>query len=94
MTRNWRTRFGEIDIVARDGMALIFVEVRTRTGRSMGTPGESIGPAKQRQMVRMAEQYLQQHAPTAHARIDVVTVFLGAAGRPEIEHLVGAVSQN
>ena len=69
----------------------MFVEVRTRASRALGTAAESVGAAKQRQLRVMAEQYLQQRAPRASARIDVVTVYLPAAGRPEIEHLVGAV---
>ena len=65
--------------------------MRTRTGPALGTAAESVGPAKQRQLRLMAEQYLQRHAPEAAARIDVVTVFLPAVGRPRIEHIVGAV---
>jgi putative endonuclease len=91
LTANWRTRFGELDLIAREGDTLVFVEVRTRSGTSLGTAAESVGPAKQRQLRLMAEQYLQRHAPDASARIDVVTVFLPASGAPRIEHIVGAV---
>lgn len=87
---NWRTRFGELDLVAWDRDTLVFVEVRSRSGTQLGTAGESIGPDKQRRLRMMAEQYLQRHAPTAHARIDVVTVLFGS-GPPRVEHLVGAV---
>jgi putative endonuclease len=69
----------------------VFVEVRTRTGAGFGTAGESVGPAKQRQLRLMAEQYLQRHAPDAAARIDVVTVFLPPGGSPRVDHIVGAV---
>lgn len=88
---NWRTRFGELDLIAWHGATLVFVEVRTRTTRALGTGAESVGPAKQRKLRHMSEQYLQQHAPTATARIDVVSVYLPAAGPPEIEHIIGAV---
>jgi len=88
---NWRTRFGELDLVARQRDTLVFVEVRTRTGTALGTAAESVGPAKQRQLRLMAEQYLQRHAPDASARIDVVTVFLPPNGPPRIEHIEGAV---
>jgi putative endonuclease len=88
---NWRTRFGELDLIARQGSTLVFVEVRTRTVSGLGTAGESVGPAKQRQLRLMAEQYLQRHAPEASARIDVVTIFLPPGGSPEIDHIVGAV---
>ena len=88
---NWRTRFGELDIVARQGDTLVFVEVRTRATGGFGTAGESVGPAKQRQLRRMAEQYLQLRAPSASARIDVVTVRLLPGVPPQVDHLVGAV---
>ena len=83
---NWRTRYGEIDIVARDRDTVVIVEVRSRSGAGFGTPAESVDSRKQRRLVRMAESYLQQHAPRAMARIDVISV----RGQ-EIEHVVGAV---
>jgi putative endonuclease len=86
VTTNWRTRYGEIDIVARDGDTVVFVEVRTRSSAGFGTAGESVGARKRQRLVRMAEAYLQQHAPRSPARIDVVTVDGGS-----VEHLVGAV---
>lgn len=88
---NWRTRHGEIDVVAEHGGTIVFVEVRTRTSDRFATAAESVGPRKQRKLVQMAEQFLQEHAPGAAARIDVVTV-LAAPGRPpRIDHLIGAV---
>jgi putative endonuclease len=89
--RNWRTRFGELDLIGWSGDTLVFVEVRTRASGGLGTAAESVGPAKQRQLRLMAEQFLQQHAPNAAARIDVVTVRLGAVGPPSVDHIVGAV---
>ena len=88
---NWRTRLGEIDLVTKDGNTLIFVEVRSRTGRTHGTAGESIGPVKQRQIARMAEQYLQRNPTSSPCRIDVVTVQFHPDGLVSIEHLIGAV---
>jgi putative endonuclease len=83
---NWRTRYGEIDIVALDRGTVVIVEVRSRRGGGFGTAAESVGPQKRQRLQRMAEAYLQQHAPHADARIDVVTVD-GA----RVEHLVSAV---
>ncbi len=91
---NWRTRLGEIDLITRSGDTLVFVEVRSRTGRSYGTAGESIGPVKQRQITRMAEQYLQRHATSGPCRIDVVTVEFLPDGRVTIEHLISAVDSS
>ena len=88
---NWRTRLGEIDVVAELGGTVVFVEVRTRRATQFGTAAESVDGRKQRRLVLMAEQYLQRHAPNAAARIDVITVS-ATADPPEIEHLIGAVS--
>lgn len=75
LEENARLPEGEIDIVARQGDSLVFVEVRTRSGRALGTPEESVTPRKQAQLLRVAQAYLQAH-PDAPAdwRIDVVAV--------------------
>jgi putative endonuclease len=73
--RNFRCRVGEIDIVARDGDTLVFVEVRTRTNSRRGTALEAVTPAKQRRVARVAEDYLtmrRRHA--AVCRFDVVGI--------------------
>ena len=62
--RNFRTRGGEIDIVARKGDALVFVEVRSREVSAFGTPEESVTPAKRRRIVGAARQYLSKVAPS------------------------------
>lgn len=90
VARNWRTRIGEIDIVARRDDLIVFVEVRTRSTAGLGTASESVGPRKQRQLVTMANQYLQQVAPSASARIDVIAITFNGL-RPHVDHLVGAV---
>ena len=56
---NWRCRRGEIDIIARDGATLVFVEVRTRRSTNLGSPEESVTPAKQRRLAELAQTYLQ-----------------------------------
>ena len=77
--RNWRyTGVGEIDIVAEDGAAIVFVEVRTRQ-REVGLAEESINPAKQRRLVRLAYAWLDEHGlnPAAQDwRVDVLAVQL------------------
>ena len=73
--RNFRVRAGEIDIVARDGDVLVFVEVRSRADAEHGHAAEMIGPRKQRQVARVAAHYLQQRDPVyAQARFDVVAI--------------------
>ncbi len=89
---NWRTRFGELDVIARHGGTLVFVEVRSRSTSTGATAAESVGPDKQRRLLRMAEQYLAEHAPRANARIDVVTVSFMPGRPPDVAHIPGAVS--
>ncbi|MDP2657477.1 MAG: YraN family protein [Candidatus Deferrimicrobium sp.] len=81
--RNFRTRVGEIDIVARKGDVLVFVEVRSREDADFGTPEESVTPAKRRRIVSAARQYLSSVPPSSwrEARFDVIAIEgSGAAG--------------
>jgi len=61
LERNYRCREGEVDIIARDGERLVFVEVRARRGTAFGTPKESVTARKQARLVMLARNYLQQH---------------------------------
>ena len=76
MDRNFRTRGGEIDIVARKGDVLVFVEVRSREVPDFGTPEESVTPAKRRRIVGAARQYLSTVPPSSwrEARFDVIAI--------------------
>ena len=75
--RNYRTRFGEIDIVADHDGTVIFVEVKTKTDDSFGDPVEEVTPQKVRQIVSMGEQYaLYCCPPNTACRFDVVAVDL------------------
>ncbi len=79
---NYRCRKGEVDIVARDGDCLVFVEVRTRSGPGFGTPEESVTAAKQHRLVSVALSYLQSHRGLPPDwRIDVVAVEADRAGQ-------------
>jgi putative endonuclease len=72
---NWRTPYGEIDIVASKNDAIVFVEVKARTSQSLGPPEISITPRKATHMRSAAEYYIQQHpAVDAEWRIDLVTI--------------------
>ena len=83
LTENYRCREGEIDIVAEDTGCLVFVEVRTRSGRLAGTPEESVNAKKQAQLIRVAQAFLQAH-PNASPdwRIDVVAIEGSGHGQP------------
>jgi putative endonuclease len=75
IARNYRVPGGEIDLVARDGPTLCFVEVRARRSGRFGAPEETVGAVKQRRLRLAAEQYLGAH-PVAMAgcRFDVVAI--------------------
>ena len=71
ITSNYHCRFGEIDLIMREGKTLVFVEVRMRSNASFGGAGMSITPSKQHKLARTAEHYLQQHGSVA-CRFDVI----------------------
>lgn len=93
LERNVRTPVGEIDIVARQGRTLVFVEVKTRRGTLFGVPQEAVGPVKQRQILRSAQWYLGGGKGRGlQPRFDVVAVIAGRDGAAEIEHIPDAFS--
>jgi putative endonuclease len=93
VARNWRCEHGELDLVARDGECLAFVEVRARRGRALGTPEESITPAKQARLIDLAEAYVSDSDWRGQWRIDVVAVEMDGRGRLlRIDHYENAVT--
>ncbi len=92
VARNCRTLEGEIDIVAREGEELVFVEVKARRSQALGTPAEAITPHKRGRLLRAALAYMQEAGMEAPARIDALLVALGPGGQVlGMEHLRGAV---
>src|SRR5947207_11700930 len=84
LERNFRCRYGEIDIVAEEGQELVFIEVKTRRGARYGLPEEAVTTRKQRTIIQVASYYLDLHE-SGHRlwRIDVVAVQLSISGRLE-----------
>ncbi len=83
LARNFRTRSGELDLVAQDANDLVFIEVRVRKGAQYGTPEESLTPRKREHLLTAANVYLEhfpQYADCAW-RIDLVAIELDARGR-------------
>ena len=75
VARGYRTRAGELDIVASDAGTVVFVEVKTRLDLSYGDPVEAVTPEKQRRVVAMATDYVVRHdLDNTPCRFDVVTV--------------------
>ena len=100
LARNWRPPRGgagvrgELDIIARDGGALVFVEVKTRSGTGYGHPAEAVLPAKAARIRRLATLWLQAHGSEqpdgrSSIRFDVISV-VRAPGGLSVEHLRGA----
>lgn len=85
---NWRCTQGEIDLVARDGDELVFVEVKTRSSVAFGHPLEAITATKLARLRRLAAAWCEAH-PGGHdrIRIDAVAVIAPALGPVEVEHL-------
>lgn len=90
LARNWRIRMGELDLVARDGGVLVFVEVKTRLTGDFVDPALGVDHRKRRQLRRLAEAYLALERPRpCPCRFDVVSVVLGTGG-PAVRHIVDA----
>ncbi len=82
LEENYRTPLGEIDLIAREGDTLVFIEVKTRRSGLFGLPQEAVTAAKRHQIVKVAEYYLSRAgSPAADCRFDVVAVALSGEGR-------------
>ncbi len=93
VAKNYRTVFGEVDLIMRDADTLVFVEVRYRKTARFVSPGETVDTAKQRRLCRTAEHFLQHHARYAEmlCRFDVVSI-VGSAKSQKLEWITDAFS--
>jgi len=90
IVRNFRCPLGEVDIIARDGDTLVFMEIKTRKGRSIGYAKEAVNARKKRQISKVALAYMKSRdCSDVRARFDVVAISLGR-GKPEIEVIKNA----
>ena len=90
--RNWRCRYGELDVIASDEATrtAVFVEVKTRTGDGFGGVAEAVTEQKARRLRRLAAMWLAtQEQGWAAVRLDVIGVRVGRRRTPEITHLQG-----
>jgi putative endonuclease len=92
LARNYSCKSGELDLVMVDADGtLVFVEVRSRADESFGPAVDTITPAKRQRVRRAARHFLAVHGiEDRPLRFDVVTVIVGASGRPQIHHYEGA----
>ena len=89
LERNYRTPIGEIDIIARDGNTLVFIEVKTRSDMSFGSPFESVTQRKRDKIHKTALWYIKGLGREPAARFDVLSIDL-QDGRTVIEHIKDA----
>ncbi|MGB3696941.1 MAG: YraN family protein [Gordonia sp. (in: high G+C Gram-positive bacteria)] len=86
LARNWRTRYGELDLIGADGATLVIVEVKTRASRTYVDPLGAVTPQKLRRMRLLARQWLaQQDAFWEQVRFDVVSVQLDIADPEDLQ---------
>ena len=93
LARNWRCDLGELDLVARDvDGAVVFVEVKTRSGNGFGEPAEAVGRVKARKLRTLACRWLLEHRPpgAVELRFDVVAIVRRPGRVPELTHLRAA----
>ena len=93
VARNYRSREGEVDLVATDGRILAFVEVKSSRDDDHGSPLERVGAAKQRTIVRVARHFLARHgdlAASLDVRFDVVALRAPGTAEEQMVHLEDA----
>jgi len=93
LEKNFRCRFGEIDLIAKEGGEIVFIEVKSRSGTEFGFPEEQISWRKQKRLGRLAQFYLKRCLKEEPARIDMVAILLGEKGKVlQMEVIQNAVS--
>jgi putative endonuclease len=95
LARDWRSRIGQIDIVAEDGDTLVLVEVKARRGTGFGLPQEAVDARKQRKLRMLLEVYRSQtHRQKQRCRIDVIGLLLDdKLAVSSVEHIRDAVQE-
>jgi putative endonuclease len=89
--RNFHCKCGEVDIIARDGKTLVFIEVKTRRTLSFGPPQMALTPFKQRQISKAALTWLAKKKQFgASARFDVIAIIVPDHQVPQIDHIRNA----
>ena len=91
LKRNWTCPAGEADIIARDGSAIVFIEVKTRSGAEKGLPSEAVGKQKREKYEKIAAMYLQDIDDVdVQVRFDVISILVIAKDRALLRHHVNA----
>jgi putative endonuclease len=96
LERNYRSRWGEIDLICQKGGILVFVEVKTRTSLASGHPLEAITPWKRDRLLRTGQCYLLAHrAQERPYRFDLVAIVWDSTGTPpQVSHLENVLEES
>lgn len=89
IARNYKTPIGELDIIAKDGETLVFVEVKTRSSNAFGYPFEAVDSRKKHKLKNLAMLYLKNQKKNCAVRFDVISINLNST-KKEIEHIKDA----
>ena len=89
LAENWRSGRNELDIVAKIGEIIVFVEVKTRSTDFFGDPGQAVSIAKQKRLIQAANDYLQQEELEFEARFDVIAI-ISSEQKAELDHMEDA----
>ena len=93
LSRNWRCREGELDLVVSRDRCVVFCEVKTRSGTGFGLPAEAVTSEKQRRLRRLATRWLGERTPSvgfAEVRFDVACVTLRTGAEPDLDVIEAA----
>ena len=91
LERNFQTKFGEIDIIAKDGNTIVFIEVKARRTKNFGNPKYAVNKKKQKKISMAALYYLKTTNQTnVKARFDVVSIISESTANPQIEIIKNA----
>ncbi len=92
LERNFRKKYGEIDIIAQKGELISFVEVKTRATEKYGTAGEAVGIKKQQRLIKTAQSYIAEKNLDAAFSFDIIEVYHSGRKILKINHIENAFS--
>src|SRR5690606_30910144 len=87
LARNWRYKHLEVDLIAKDGGVLVFVEVKALTSAEHGLPFEAVTWQKQQKLDRAANIYIRQNHYEGEIRFDIISIFANGTGNYNIRHI-------
>lgn len=94
LLRNYESILGEIDLIAKEKGALVFIEVKTRRSEAMGMPAESVTRQKRHQIVKSAQYYIKRYGiHNVPCRFDVVSILMPEGEEPQIEIIENAFGE-